>query len=242
MYAGTTIKNAAIGAIFTDTVEHIKNRKFTVVVTGVFLATILAMSFRQFTGLHLGFIAVTGMILLVLITEIFRKKLESPGFEQIISELDWRTLFFYITLFILVGGINHAGLIAMVANALAVYIQNSPITGTIIVYWTTAPIAGIVEHDAYILGFLYLIQDMAAAANISPWPLWWAVLWAGTLGSNLTIAGAPALLVSQNICEREDSCKIGMGQFFSFTLPFVLITLVICFILALFIWFIPFTA
>ena len=241
MYAGSTLNNATIGEIFTDTTEHLKNTKFTVIVTGVFLATILAMSFRQLIGLQLGFIAVTGMIILVLITEIFHKKLESPRFEEVIGEIDWRTLFFYITLFILVGGINHVGLIEMVANALSTYIQDSPLMGTIIVYWATAPIAGIVEHDAYILAFLYLIRDMAASANISPWPLWWAVLWAGTLGSNLTITGAPALLVSQNICEKEDSCKIGMGQFFSFTLPFVLITLVICFVLALFIWFIPFT-
>jgi Na+/H+ antiporter NhaD/arsenite permease-like protein len=100
---------------------------------------------------------------------------------------------------------------------------------------------GIVEHDAYILVFLYLIQDLAASANINPWPLWWAVLWAGTLGSNLTIAGAPALFVAQSICEKEDSCEIDLNQFLSYSVPFVVITTVTCFILALIIWIIPFS-
>ena len=243
MYAGITIDNTAIREItLSNAAEHIKNKKFAVIVLGVFLATILTMSFRQLTGLHLGFITLTGAIVLVLITEIFHKKLGSPGFEEVIGELDWRALLFYITLFILVGGINHVGLIKMIADAVASSIQSNLILGASAIYWVTAPIVGIVEHDAYILVFLHLIQDLAASANINPWPLWWAVLWAGTLGSNLTVAGAPALFVAMNICEKEDRCKIDLKQFFSYTIPFVVITLIICFILALVIWIIPFAS
>jgi len=242
MYSGIAIDNAALGEMAsTNPAEYIKNKKFALIVMGVFLATILGMAFRQLTGLHLGFIALIGMITLVIIVEIFQKKLGSPDFEKVIDEMDMRTLFFYITLFALVGGINHVGIIKMIADAMTPYIQSNLILGTTLVYWVTAPIVGIVEHDAYILAFLYLIRDVATSADISPWPLWWAVLWAGTLGSNLTIAGAPALYVAQSICEKEDSCKIGLKQFFSYTVPFVVITLAICFVLALVIWIIPFT-
>ena len=243
MYAGSSVDHTAVAEMaLTDPKEHIKNRKFAVVVLAVFLATILAMSLRQFTGLHLGFIAVAGMIILVLIMEILRKKLESPSFEEVIRELDWRALFFYVSLFVLVGGINHVGIIKMIADAMAPHIQSNLVVGTTIVYWITAPIVGIVEHDAYILAFLYLVRDLAASANINPWPLWWAVLWAGTLGSNLTVAGAPALFVTQNICEKEDSCRIGLNEFFSYTIPFVAISLVVCFVLLLVIWIIPFAS
>jgi Na+/H+ antiporter NhaD/arsenite permease-like protein len=241
MYSGTVIDSFVIREIaMTNRAEYIKNRKFAAVVTGAFLATVIAMSLRQYTGLHLGFIALVGMIVLVLITEIFRKRLESPDFEEIVNEIDMRTLFFYIVLFSLVGGINHVGILNMIADAIAHYIQNDLVLGSTILYWVTAPIVGVVEHDAYILAFLYLVRDLAESSNINPWPLWWAVVWAGTLGSNLTIAGAPALLVSQNICEKEDSCRIGIKQFLSYTAPFVLISLVICYVLMLFIWTIPF--
>jgi Na+/H+ antiporter NhaD/arsenite permease-like protein len=241
MYSGSTIDNMALLAMAnTKPMEYIKNKKFAAVAVMLFLMTILAMAFRQLTGLYLGFIALVGMMVLVLIMEIFRKKLESPSFEEILGELDWRALLFYIALFILVGGISHAGIIKMIADAIAPFFQSSLIVGTTTLYWVTAPIVGIVEHDAYILVFLNLIRDMAASASINPWPLWWALLWAGTLGSNLTVAGAPALFVALNICEREDSCKIGIKQFFSYTVPFVVITLVITFILMLIFWVIPF--
>jgi len=236
MYADSTIDNVAIN----NPATYIKNKRLAIVVLVVFLATILGMSFRQFIGLPLGFIALIGMTILVLITEIFQKQMGSPGLGKILSELDWRALLFYTTLFILVGGINHVGLIRMIADAVAPYIQSNPILGTTAIYWITAPIAGIVEHDAYILVFLHLVQDLAASANVNPWPLWWAVLWAGTIGSNLTVAGAPALFVALNLCEKEDRRKIGLKQLFSYTIPFVAITLIICFILALVIWIIPF--
>ncbi|MDP2729252.1 MAG: SLC13 family permease [Dehalococcoidales bacterium] len=239
-YAGHTFDSAAFAELTSiNPAEHIKNKKFAWVVVAGFLGTILAMAFRQAIGLHLGFIALSGMIVLVLIMEIFHKQLACPSVEEILAELDWRALLFYIALFSLVGGIDHAGIIKMIADALAPFMVGSPILGTSVLYWVTIPIVGIVEHDAYILVFLYLIRDLAASSGINPWPLYWALLWAGTLGSNLTVAGAPALFVALNICEREDTCKIGLKEFFSYTVPFVGITLVICFVLALAIWIIP---
>jgi Na+/H+ antiporter NhaD/arsenite permease-like protein len=180
------------------------------------------------------------MIVLVLIMEMFHKKLECPSLEEVLAELDWRALLFYVTLFSLVGAIDHVGIIKMIADAMAPFIASNIILGTSILYWVTIPIVGIVEHDAYILVFLYLIRDLAATTGINPWPLYWSLLWAGTLGSNLTVAGAPALFVALNICEREDKVKIGLKEFFSYTIPFVFITEIICFVLALFIWIIPF--
>ncbi len=220
--------------------KYIQNKKFAVIVIVMFLATIFAMSIREIIGLYLGFIAITGMIILVLILETNQKKLDCPSFEHVIDETDMRTLFFYVTLFALVGGIDHVGVINMIATAMAPYLQGSLFLSTSVVYWVTAPIVGIVEHDAYILSLLYLIKDIAASAGISPWPLWWAVLWAGTLGSNFTMAGAPALFVAQNVCEKEDSCKIGLRQFLSYTVPFTLISLAICYVLMLVFWVIPY--
>jgi Na+/H+ antiporter NhaD/arsenite permease-like protein len=242
MFIKSTIDSTALAELTTiDPMQYIRNKKFAVIVIATFLATILAMSFREFLGFYLGFIAISGMIILALIMETFQRKLNCPSFEEVIDETDMRTLFFYITLFILVGGINHVGIIEMIANAMTSHIQGNLLLSTSVIYWVTAPIVGIVEHDAYILSLLYLIKDFAVSANVSPWPLWWAVLWAGTLGSNLTVAGAPALFVAQSVCEKEEACKVGLKQFFSYTVPFVVITLVICYILMLIFWVIPST-
>jgi Na+/H+ antiporter NhaD/arsenite permease-like protein len=97
---------------------------------------------------------------------------------------------------------------------------------------------GIVEHDAYILTFLYTVRDLGQT-GVDPWPLWWMLLWSGTLGSNLTIAGAPALYVAANICEREENRKVSLREFLRWSVPFTLISCVICYVFAMLIWVLP---
>jgi Na+/H+ antiporter NhaD/arsenite permease-like protein len=99
---------------------------------------------------------------------------------------------------------------------------------------------GIVEHDAYILTMLHVIRDIGKSAGLNPWPLYWMLLWAGTLGSNLTIAGAPALFVAKNLSEKEDRRHVSLSEFFSMSVPFVVVSLVSCFIPAILIWVLPF--
>jgi Na+/H+ antiporter NhaD/arsenite permease-like protein len=87
---------------------------------------------------------------------------------------------------------------------------------------------------------LYVIRDLGQTHSINPWPLYWGLVWAGTLGSNLTIAGAPALYVALTMGEKEDGKKWSLGQFLSYSVPYVLLSLVKCYILMVLIWVLPF--
>jgi Na+/H+ antiporter NhaD/arsenite permease-like protein len=191
-------------------------------------------------GVKLGFIALTGAIALVLILEILGPRLkEAPSFEHIVQELDWRAVFFYIALFALVGGLEKTHILDMMANALKPMFAQNYALGATILYWATIPIVGIVEHDAYILTFLNTIKELGAQ-GIPPWPLWWVVLWSGTLGSNLTVAGAPALYVALRIAEKEEDRKVSLREFLSWSLPFCMVSSLVCYVLAMLIWVLPY--
>jgi Na+/H+ antiporter NhaD/arsenite permease-like protein len=222
--------------------DHIPDKRYAILVCGVFLLTIISMANRPFFGCCLGFIALCGGITLILIFEISKKsfKVEIPDIEHVLAELDWRAIFFYVSLFALVGGLEHAGVIKLIASWITPLIKSSLLAGSTLLYWVTAPIVGIVEHDAYILTMLYVIRDLGKEHGLNPWPLYWSLLWAGTLGSNLTIAGAPALFVAKNLGEKEDKRKVGLREFFSYSIPFVIISLIFCYIPAILIWVLPF--
>ena len=178
---------------------------------------------------------------MVLFLEIFKKKLQAPSFEEVLAELDWRAVMFYIALFALVGGLEKGGAIEAVAHWMVPLIKSSLLLGVTAIYWVSGAICGIVEHDAYILTLLYVIRDLAAQSDtIQPWPLYWALLWAGTLGSNLTIAGAPALFVAVNLGEKEDKRKASLKEFLSYTAIYVLISLGVCYVITILLWVLPF--
>jgi len=222
--------------------DHIKDKPFAILVCGIFLLTIIAMALRPIFGYQLGFIAMVGAITLILIFEVFKRSftLEMASVEQVFSELDWRAIFFYVSLFALVGGLEQAGVIKLIANLITPLIQSSLLAGSTLLYWVTAPIVGIVEHDAYILTMLYVIRDLGKEHGLNPWPLYWCLLWAGTLGSNLTIAGAPALFVAKNMGEKEDQRKVTLKEFLSYTMPYVIISLIFCYLPAMLVWVLPF--
>jgi Na+/H+ antiporter NhaD/arsenite permease-like protein len=221
--------------------EHIKNPLFVWIVVLAFVGTILGMAFRPLFGVHLGMITLAGAAFLILMLEIFKKRLEAPSFEEVLAELDWRAVMFYVALFALVGGLEKAHVINAVADWLVPFIQSSYLLGAAVLYWVSAAVCAIVEHDAYILTLLYVIRDLAAAQpDIQPWPLYWLLLWAGTLGSNLTIAGAPALFVAVNLGEKEDKRKVPLKEFLGYTAVYVAVSLVVCFGVALVIWVFPF--
>ncbi len=222
--------------------DHIKDKPFAIVTCSIFCLTITAMAFRPFFGYYLGFIALWGALVLILIFEIFNNAftLEIPNLEQVFAELDWRAIFFYISLFALVGGLEHAGVIKWLSNGITPYIKQSMVVGSTLLFWITAPIVGVVEHDAYILTMLYVIRDLGREQAINPWPFYWMLLWAGTLGSNLTVAGAPALFVAKNLADKEEQRKTSLKEFLSITGPYVIVSLVFCYLPAMLIWVLPF--
>jgi Na+/H+ antiporter NhaD/arsenite permease-like protein len=218
----------------------IENPLFATIVVGWFLGTVIAMSMREYIGVQLGFIALTGAISLVLVLSLLGDRVkEATSFEECLQELDWRAIFFYIALFALVGGLEKSHILDLLANQLKpIFLENYALGATLL-YWITVPIVGLVEHDAYILTFLHTIKDLAKD-GIEPWPLWWVVLWAGTLGSNLTIAGAPALYVALSLGEKEEGRKVSLREFLAWSVPFTLVCSFVCYVLAMVIWVLPY--
>lgn len=231
-------------ASWTGSLEEVavKNRGLAAVSVGGLVLTITFMAFRESLNVALGFITLSGAAATALTVEILERlsgRGQKPLFERVLSQLDWKAIFFYILLFVLVGGLEKSGIIRMLAVGLAPQLVSNTFQAVTILFWATAPIVAIVEHDAYILAFLYVIRDLSTLHHVEAWPLYWSLLWSGTLGSNLTIAGAPALYVALNICERE-GYPLTLKRFLSYSAPFVLVSLVVCYLFTLAFWVLPY--
>ena len=111
--------------------DHIKDKPFAIVSCGIFLLTIIAMAFRPFFGYMLGFIAMWGAIASIIFFEIFKDRftVENPDMEGVLRDLDWRAIFFYISLFMLVGALEHAGVIKLITEAITPDDQEQPHRG-----------------------------------------------------------------------------------------------------------------
>jgi Na+/H+ antiporter NhaD/arsenite permease-like protein len=238
-YGFRSTKRKSLAGAMAQIDAKIPDPLFATIVVGWFLLTVLGMAFREVLDVKLGFIALTGAVSLVLLLAILGDRVKAPNFEKILEELDWRAILFYIALFALVGGLEKVKILEELAHSVTPLFKENLALGATLLYWATVPIVGMVEHDAYILSFLYTIRDLEAQ-GVNPWPLWWMLLWSGTLGSNLTIAGAPALYVALNLAQREEKRKVSLREFLAWSVPFTLVAGGVCYVLGMLIWVLPY--
>lgn len=147
-----------------------------------------------------------------------------------LREVEWTTLFFFIGLFILVGGIVHVGLIGLLAQAaLQVTGQDAGLTA-IALLWMSAVLSGVVDNIPYTATMLPLVQELAKYMPAEP--LWWSLALGAGLGGNLTAIGASANVIVVQLAERS-GYPISFRQFL---LPGALVTLASMVICTVYVW------
>ncbi len=213
------------------------DRGLLAVSTAFFAATVAGMAVRPLLGVPLGFITVTGAAALALTVEAARRlgARRWPSFDDVLGEVEWRALLFYASLFALVGGLDAAGVIEEAARRLEPLLAGGGLRAYAASYWVVAALSTIVEHDALLLTFLYIVRDAAGQLGLNPWPLYWAMAWSATLASNATTAAAPALYVALTLAE-EKGHRIPPTRFLKYSLPFAGVSLLIHFALTAPIW------
>jgi Na+/H+ antiporter NhaD/arsenite permease-like protein len=205
-----------------DTSELITNkpllRKSLVVMAGV----ILGFLFHGALHLEPATIALTGAIVLMLWARI------DP--DQVLREIEWTTLFFFIGLFILVEALVEVGIIEVVANAaLGLTDGNLQMTSMLLI-WLSAVASGVVDNIPYTATMIPVVENLGQAMPAGP--LWWSLALGACLGGNATLVGAAANVVVANLSEKSGQ-PISFGLFLRYGVIVTLMSLVLA---SLYVW------
>src|SRR4028118_290697 len=128
----------------------------------------------------------------------------SSDVEEVLREVEWPTLLFFVGLFVLVGGLEVTGFIGRIAELL-IGVGGSPALTAMLVMWGSAIASGVVDNIPFTATMIPVIQELARAEDLSEAevrPLWWALAIGADFGGNLTIIGASANVVVTGMSER----------------------------------------
>lgn len=149
--------------------------------------------------------------------------------EEVLRNVEWPTLLFFVGLFVLVGGLEVTGFIGGIAELLTNVAGGASAVTAIIVIWGSGIASGIVDNIPFTATMIPVIQDLAKAENLSEaetQPLWWALALGADFGGNLTLIGASANVVVAGMSERAGQ-KISFLKFMLYGIPVTLISLAI---------------
>jgi Na+/H+ antiporter NhaD/arsenite permease-like protein len=149
--------------------------------------------------------------------------------EEVLRDVEWPTLLFFVGLFVLVGGLEVTGFIGGIAELLTNVAGGASATTAVIVIWGSGIASGIVDNIPFTATMIPVIQDLAKAENLSEaetQPLWWALALGADFGGNLTLIGASANVVVAGMSERAGK-KISFLKFMTYGIPVTLVSLFI---------------
>ena len=132
---------------------------------------------------------------------------ENP--EETFKEVEWNTIFFFIGLFIIIGGFEAAGGIKLMANWLLDITQGSKEIASYVILWGSGILSGIIDNIPYTATMAPMIHEIELEKGRDfVLPLWWSLSLGACLGGNLTIIGAAAnVIVSENAAKHGHIIK-----------------------------------
>ncbi len=173
-------------------------------------------------GLESGTIAVTGASLLLLLTMPDREK----ALEYILSKVEWTTIFFFVGLFVLVGGLEVNGIINWMAAKTMQMTGGEPVATTMSVLWLSAIMSAFVDNIPFVATMIPLVKDMGAMGYANLEPLWWALSLGACLGGNGTVIGASANVVALGLA-RQHNLRVSFMKYFCVGFPLMLMSVFI---------------
>lgn len=146
---------------------------------------------------------------------------------EIFKEVEWNTIFFFIGLFIIIGGLEASGGIKLMAQWLLDVTNGSQKATSLAILWGSGIISGIIDNIPYTATMSpMLVEIQKTMGGEYTYPLWWALSLGACLGGNMTIIGAAAnVIVSENAA--KEGYPIGFIEFMKYGVPVVGISLLI---------------
>ncbi|PXF54528.1 MAG: citrate transporter [Deltaproteobacteria bacterium] len=122
--------------------------------------------------------------------------------ELIEKDIEWTTLLFFMFLFILVGAVEEAGLLDLIADWVLHLSHGSLVASICLILWVSAIMSAFVDNIPFTATMLPIVAYLSkvipgAESNV----LWWALAFGACFGGNGTMIGASANVVTLGIAE-----------------------------------------
>lgn len=146
--------------------------------------------------------------------------------EDVILGVEWSTILFFIGLFVVVGGLNSTGVIAMLANGMLELVGDNEVLAIVLVLWASALISAFLDNIPFVATLIPMIQTMQQG-GMDVLPLWWAMSLGACLGGNGSLIGASANVVLAGV-SAKNGYPITFMSYLKKGFPLMLLSVAIC--------------
>ena len=181
----------------------------------VLLLILLGFIFHNKLNMESSIVALSGACIMLLIGK--------QDTNEIINDVEWSTIIFFMGLFVVVGGISESGVIKDLATLILDFTKGNTTFTMCIILWVSAIISSFLDNIPFVATLIPLILTMESQ-GMNVMPLWWATSLGACLGGNGTLIGASANVVLANIGEKH-GYDISFKKYLRLGFPVMLLTI-----------------
>ena len=179
--------------------------------------TISGFLLARTLGLEGATIALAGAVVLMILAK--------QDVHEVLKDVEWSTLLFFIGLFIVVGAVVKSGLISDLAKQALALTGGRSDVAALLVLWMSAVLSAVVDNIPYTITMIPLVQEMGQAVNVEP--LIWALVLGADMGGNATVVGASANVVVSSLSEARGH-PITFLSYLKYGVPATVLSMIVC--------------
>jgi len=183
----------------------------------ILVLTILFFFAHQALHLEPATVALSGATLMLLISR--------QPLERSLAGIEWPTLFFFMALFVLVGGLEETGAIDEVANGIADLTAGDRTAELLGITWASAIGSGLVDNIPFTAAMIPVVEQLQAG-DTGDDAYWWALALGACFGGNATLIAAAANVAAAGMSSRAGH-PISFMTFLRIGLPVTLVSMIL---------------
>ncbi|MDD3087712.1 MAG: SLC13 family permease [Candidatus Omnitrophica bacterium] len=190
----------------------------------IFFLTLIFISLHHRIEVALGLASNTVLVAVPLISSgLIMVWKRNKARKYIEKDVEWWTLIFFLLLFVQAGTLKYTNTTVFIADKLVQLTGDNISVLTSVILWISALGSSMFDNVVLVAAFIPVLQGFQAI-NITTQSLWWALLFGGCLGGNITLIGSTANIVALGILEKERNIRMTFFSWFWVGLSVGLIT------------------
>jgi len=187
----------------------------------------MVVLFILHTALHweAWVVASLGLTVMLLITY-------KASLDNYLSEIELSLLLFFVSLFVIVGGVEHSHFLEYIGSFILPFVQDDLLVACIVLMWVAAILSAAIDNIPFTAAMIPIILGMETQ-GVNVTPLWWSLAIGVGMGGNGTHLGSTAnvfiVTLSERLAKQEGkpSLAITPGMWFRKGTPVMVATLVV---------------
>jgi len=200
-----------------DPARDMRQRPYVKRSIAVLLGTIVAFFLHAPLHIEPAVVAVAGAAVMLLVA--------ADDVEDALERVEWSTIFFFVGLFVMVGGLESQGIVQEVAGLLGDVTDGSRTAEAMVILWGAAAGSALVDNIPFTAAMIPVVDELQAGQDFDD-TNWWALALGACFGGNATIVAAAANVTASGILERTGQ-PLSFTRFLAIGIPVTLVSLTI---------------